>query len=351
MATIATSSSAAAASSKEGTVKEDLRPWVEKYRPETLDQLISHEDIISTIGNLMEAGRLPHLLFYGPPGTGKTSTILACARQMYGRELGAMVLQLNASDDRGIDIVRNEIKTFAGTKKLFSSGVKLIVLDEADHMTNDAQFALRRVMERYSKTTRFCVICNYVSKIIPALQSRCTKFRFAPLAQEQMMTRALHVIKAEDINVTDDGLSTVLRLSRGDMRKVLNILQATSMAHDVVSEETVCASTGSPLSADIKTVINWLLNAPISEVYPNIRALQVEKGLALTDIIREISPWIMSLKMPPNVQCFLLDKISDVQYRLAHATSETLQLGSLVGVFKAAVDMMASMGETASSFP
>jgi replication factor C subunit 3/5 len=254
-----------------------------------------------------------------------------------------MVLQLNASDDRGIDIVRNQIKTFAGTKKLFSSGVKLIILDEADHMTNDAQFALRRVMEKYSKTTRFCIICNYVSKIIPALQSRCTKFRFAPLSVEQMKGRAQHVIEAENITVTEDGLAAVLRLARGDMRKVLNVLQATSMGHDVVDEANVCSATGSPQSADVKALVDWLLNEPVKDVYRKIRELQVEKGLALTDIVHEVSPWIMKINMPPNVQCFLLDKISDVQHRLAFATSETLQLGSLIGIFKTGADMMARM--------
>ena len=221
--------------------------------------------------------------------------------------------------------------------------VETFVLDEADHMTNDAQFALRRVMEKYSKTTRFCIICNYVSKIIPALQSRCTKFRFAPLSVEQMKGRAQHVIEAENITVTEDGLAAVLRLARGDMRKVLNVLQATSMGHDVVDEANVCSATGSPQSADVKALVDWLLNEPVKDVYRKIRELQVEKGLALTDIVHEVSPWIMKINMPPNVQCFLLDKISDVQHRLAFATSETLQLGSLIGIFKTGADMMARM--------
>ena len=148
----------------------------------------------------------------------------------------------------------------------------------------------------------------------------------------------------ENINVSENGLATVLRLARGDMRKVLNVLQATSMAHDVVNEETVCSSTGSPLSTDIKNVLDWLMNATVKDCYASIRHLQYERGLALTDIVREISPWITKLKMPPKVQCYLLDKISDLQYRLAFATSETLQLGALIGVFKAGVDMMAKMG-------
>ena len=147
-------------------------PWVEKYRPKDLNELIAHEEIISVLNKLIESNKLPHLLFHGPPGTGKTSTIKACAKKMFGEHISSMVLELNASDDRGIDVVREQIKEFAGTKKLFSTGVKLVILDEADAMTQDAQAALRRVIEKYTSNTRFCLICNYVNKIMPALQSR-----------------------------------------------------------------------------------------------------------------------------------------------------------------------------------
>jgi len=172
-------------------------PWVEKYRPNSLDELIAHEEIIQILNKLIDSNKLPHLLFHGPPGTGKTSTIIACAKKMYGSNYASMALELNASDDRGIDVVRDQIKEFAGTKKLFSSGVKLIILDEADAMTNEAQSALRRVIEKYTSNTRFCLICNYVNKIMPALQSRCTRFRFAPLRPEQITSRLQDICVAE----------------------------------------------------------------------------------------------------------------------------------------------------------
>lgn len=209
-------------------------PFVEKYRPERLEDLTGQNDIVQTIIRLIDVGRLPHLLFYGPPGTGKTSTILAIARRLYGNGYKDMVLELNASDDRGIDVVREQIKDFAGTRKLFSTGVKLIILDEADAMTNDAQFALRRVIEKYTKNTRFCLIGNYVSKIIPALQSRCTKFRFSPLRKEQIEGKLRSIVDREGLSsrVSADGIEAILRLSNGDMRKVLNVLQATSSGFD-----------------------------------------------------------------------------------------------------------------------
>jgi len=200
-------------------------PWVEKYRPATLEDVISHKEIVTTIDKLINANKLPHLLFYGPPGTGKTSTILACARKMYGKNFRSMVLELNASDDRGIDVVRQQIKDFASTRKIFSTGVKLVILDEADAMTNPAQAALRRVIEKYTTNTRFCLICNYINKIIPALQSRCTRFRFGPLKNDMVMPRLEHVIKQEGIEVTQDGIKALLAISNGDMRKILNILQ------------------------------------------------------------------------------------------------------------------------------
>ncbi|KAJ1538787.1 Replication factor C (RF-C) subunit, partial [Nowakowskiella sp. JEL0078] len=200
-------------------------PWVEKYRPSTLDDLISHTDIISTITKFIDENKLPHLLFYGPPGTGKTSTVLACARRLYGNRLNSFVLEMNASDDRGIDAVREQIKNFASTKTVFSSGFKLIILDEADAMTQVAQAALRRIIEKYTRNVRFCIICNYVSKIIPAIQSRCTRFRFGPLKEEQIRPRLQYVIESEGVNITKEGVNALLKLSMGDMRKSLNILQ------------------------------------------------------------------------------------------------------------------------------
>ena len=173
-------------------------PWVEKYRPKSLEDLISHKDIISTIQRFINEDKLPHLLFYGPPGTGKTSTILAVAKQLYApQEFHSMVLELNASDDRGIGIVREQILGFSSTRTIFKSKFKLVILDEADAMTKDAQNALRRIMEKYTENTRFCLICNYLTGIIDAIQSRCTRFRFGPLDMNQMKCRLGDVIQAE----------------------------------------------------------------------------------------------------------------------------------------------------------
>ncbi|XP_019622788.1 PREDICTED: replication factor C subunit 5-like [Branchiostoma belcheri] len=310
-------------------------PWVEKYRPKEMTELISHQDIISTIQRFLDEDRLPHLLFYGPPGTGKTSTILACARRLYAdREFNSMVLELNASDDRGIGIVRGPVLQFASTRTIFKRGFKLVILDEADAMTGDAQNALRRVMEKFTENTRFCLICNYLSKIIPAIQSRCTRFRFGPLGVDQMLPRLDHVIEMEKVEVTEDGKKAILQLANGDMRRVLNILQSTSMAHDVVNEDNVYLVTGQPLRSDIANIVNWMLNEDFTTAYNNIFQLKTLKGLALQDILTEVHLFVHRIDFPMAVKMVLLDKMADAEYRLAAGTNEKLQLSAVIAAFQ-----------------
>ncbi|XP_070806671.1 replication factor C subunit 5 isoform X1 [Pituophis catenifer annectens] len=318
-------------------------PWVEKYRPQTLGDLISHEDILNTIQKFISEDRLPHLLLYGPPGTGKTSTILACAKQLYKeREFGSMVLELNASDDRGIDIVRGPIMNFASTRTIFKRGFKLVILDEADAMTQDAQNALRRVIEKFTENTRFCLICNYLSKIIPALQSRCTRFRFGPLTPELMVPRLKHVTEKENVDVSDDGMKALVTLSNGDMRRSLNILQSTYMAFGKVTEETVYTCTGQPLKSDIANILDWMLNLDFTSAYRNILELKTLKGLALQDILTEIHLFVHRVDFPTSVRIQLLIKMADVEHRLAAGTNEKIQLGSLVAAFQVTRDLIAA---------
>uniref|UniRef100_A0A2C9JKL7 Activator 1 subunit 5 n=2 Tax=Biomphalaria glabrata TaxID=6526 RepID=A0A2C9JKL7_BIOGL len=327
--------------SKDTTQSPNL-PWVEKYRPKQLDDLISHKDIISTISKFVSEERLPHLLFYGPPGTGKTSTILAVAKQIYSpKEFNSMVLELNASDDRGIGIVRGQILSFASTRTIFKKGFKLVILDEADAMTKDAQNALRRVIEKFTENTRFCIICNYLSKIIPALQSRCTRFRFGPLKQEQMVPRLDYVISQENVKVSQSGMKALVTLANGDMRRALNILQSTSMAFDEVTEDNVYICVGHPLRKDIENIVNWVLNENFTTAYQNIMILKTQKGLALEDVLTEVHSYVHRIDLPLHVRMHLLEKMADIEYRLASGTSEKIQLSSLIAAFQIARDLLA----------
>ncbi|KAH8918295.1 DNA replication factor [Atractiella rhizophila] len=321
----------------------DNLPWVEKYRPDTLNDVVSHQDIISTIDKFIQSNRLPHLLFYGPPGTGKTSTILAVAKKIYGTGTGALknnILELNASDDRGIDTVREQIKNFASTRIIYSgSPFKLIILDEADMMTQQAQSALRRVIEQYTRNVRFCIICNYVNRIIPAIQSRCTRFRFGPLKTDQVQKRLLKVIEAESIQVTEDGMNALLKLTKGDMRRALNVLQACHGAYDQTDETAVYNCTGSPHPKDIASIVDSMMNEEFQTSFNRISAIKAEKGLALQDLIAGIFELIQTLVLPPSARIYILDNLAQIEHRLSTGSSEKLQLTGLLSVMKVAVQL------------
>ncbi|PUU82503.1 P-loop containing nucleoside triphosphate hydrolase protein [Tuber borchii] len=220
-------------------------PWVEKYRPKSLSEVSAQDHTISVLKRTLQSSNLPHMLFYGPPGTGKTSTVLALAKELYGPELmKSRVLELNASDERGISIVREKVKNFARITVSNASATqsssypcppyKIIILDEADSMTQDAQSALRRTMETYSKITRFCLICNYVTRIIDPLASRCSKFRFKPLDEENSRLRLEEIARTENVEYEDGVIDALIKVSEGDLRKAITYLQSAARLHNPI---------------------------------------------------------------------------------------------------------------------
>ncbi|KZT65486.1 P-loop containing nucleoside triphosphate hydrolase protein [Daedalea quercina L-15889] len=227
------------AAQKQG-VDPQHQPWVEKYRPKTIDDVSAQEHTVAVLQKTLTSSNLPHMLFYGPPGTGKTSTILALSRQLFGPDnFRSRVLELNASDERGITIVREKIKNFARqtprAQAVASDGknypcppYKIIILDEADSMTQDAQAALRRIMETYARITRFCLVCNYVTRIIEPLASRCSKFRFKPLDPSSTSSRLAEIAAAENVPVNDAVISALVNTSNGDLRRSITYLQSAS---------------------------------------------------------------------------------------------------------------------------
>jgi replication factor C subunit 3/5 len=206
-------------------IYSNMKNFVEKYRPHTIEDVYLEDKNRVSIHNFINTKNFPNLLFYGPSGTGKTSTIIAMAKMIYKEKYNLMVLELNASDNRNIQVVRKIIKEFASCKTLFNNGYKLIILDEVDSMTNDAQFCLRRIMETYSENVRFCFICNFVGKIIPAIQSRCSKFKFSNLDIFQIRERLDKIMLEEEIQINEDVMNLIMMHSRGDMRKILNYIQ------------------------------------------------------------------------------------------------------------------------------
>ncbi|PYI27198.1 activator 1 subunit 3 [Aspergillus indologenus CBS 114.80] len=350
---------------------QDNLPWVEKYRPNTLDDVSGHQDILATINKFVEANRLPHLLLYGPPGTGKTSTILALARRIYGsKNMRQMVLELNASDDRGIDVVREQIKTFASTKQIFSmapaaasggsslASFKLIILDEADAMTATAQMALRRIMERYTANTRFCIIANYTHKLSPALLSRCTRFRFSPLKERDIRVLVDQVIEKEQINIQPEAVDSLVKLSKGDMRRALNVLQACHASSiplpmkdapqdqprpepETITNETIYDCIAAPHPSDIEEIMRTLLNtSDITSCLNTINTIKTNKGLALADILSALGDQLQRVEVPAQTRITWLEGLAEIEWRLAGGGSETMQTGGLVGVVRNGCELM-----------
>ncbi|CEJ79955.1 Putative Replication factor C subunit 3 [[Torrubiella] hemipterigena] len=350
---------------------EDTLPWVEKYRPVTLEDVSGHQDILATINKFVDSNKLPHLLLYGPPGTGKTSTILALARRIYGAaNARQMVLELNASDDRGIDVVREQIKTFASTKQIFTmggasaksnsiAGFKLIVLDEADAMTNTAQMALRRIMEKYTANTRFCIIANYAHKLSPALLSRCTRFRFSPLKEADIRVLVEKVVEEENVQIGAEAVDALVKLSKGDMRRALNVLQAchasstplrakdapkipeSEIKRQMITTQTIYNCIAAPDPESIKKIMSTLLEtSDVTSCLSTINTLKVSQGLALADIITALAEELSQLEVGPEVMITWLDGLADIEHRVSGGGSELIQTGAVVGVVRSGVELM-----------
>lgn len=338
--------------------KDVLLPWIEKYRPGSLDGIISHEHIINSLKLFKKNKNMQHLLFYGPPGTGKTSTILAYARELYGKNFNFMVMELNASDDRGIEVVRNKIKQFVSSDNIFCRFTsdkkedifKLVILDEVDAMTNEAQAILRHVVESFTKQARFCLICNYLRKITPALQSRCVPFRFSPIKKSLMIGRLRYIVKSQKIKILDSGLNTTITRSSGDMRKAINILQSSSMIYSVIDSNKINNCFGYPQDKDIKKIIKSLLTDDINKCYGIIYEICKTNGLLLGDIITEIYNIIMRViifekyiikelkKISINSYALILSKLRIIEINNITSINYGLQISALVSIFKLKVD-------------
>jgi replication factor C subunit 3/5 len=319
-------------------------PWVEKYRPNDLNGIISHTNILNTLQNLINNNKLPHLIFYGPPGTGKTTTILACAKQIYGENYKSIILELNGSDERGISVVREHIKDFSNTQIMLSHIMninckyKLVILDEADSMTIDAQFALRRVIENCSKNTRFCIICNYLTKIIPGIQSRCAVLKFTPIQFDDHHKYINNIINLEKINITEDCIHNIIKISEGDMRKSINILQSLYLinSNNIIITKDLYQMIGYLEPEKSIQMMNYLFEEKsLNEIYNTILKFKEENNLSINDIIKELSHFLLkSTNIPTSKLIEIFDKLAKIEVYLTNNVNQDIQLCAIISALK-----------------
>ncbi len=305
--------------------------WTEKYRPHSLSDIVDQEEIVNRLKSFVKAQNVPHCIFAGPPGTGKTTAALCLAHDLYGARFRDFVMELNASDERGINVVRETVKTFARTKSIGEVSFKVLILDEADNMTGDAQQALRRTMERYTETARFILIANYSGKIIEPIQSRCAPFRFTYLPREHAINWIKRITEKEGLMVKDDGLEAVLEISGGDLRRVTNILQTAASIGKPIDEETVYSVVGRANPVDVRDMLLTALSGDFVEARKKLRDMLLKYGLAGTDVIGQIHSEAFRLtSVPDKWKVKLAEIIGEVDFRLLQGSNEEIQLSALL---------------------
>ncbi|MBA3045535.1 MAG: replication factor C small subunit [Candidatus Thermoplasmatota archaeon] len=307
--------------------------WIEKYRPKVLDDVVGQPEIVERLKMYVGTTNMPHMMFAGPAGTGKTTCAIALSHQMFGDSWSNNFQELNASDQRGIDVVRKTIKDFARTSPLGGTLFKIIFLDEADALTSDAQSALRRTMEKYSATCRFILSCNYSSKIIDPIQSRCAVFRFRQLLPEDVTIYINRIAEAEKIEITEDGIQALLYVSGGDLRKATNVFQVASVLGTKVDSEAVykTSSTGRP--KDIIDMMEVAISGKFTESRDILDRLLIDYGLSGEDIIRQMHRNVFEIDISEFGKVRFIDKMGEIEFRIIEGSNSRIQIESLLAYF------------------
>ena len=304
--------------------------WTEKYRPKNLSEVVGQAHAVERLKAYVETNNMPHLLFTGPAGVGKTTCSLAMAKEMFGDDWKGNFIELNASDERGIDVVRGKIKEFARTAPLGGAEFKIIFMDEADALTSDAQAALRRTMEKYSKICRFILSCNYSSKIIDPIQSRCAVFRFKPLTTEDLRGYLQRIINNEQVDIDDEAIEGLVHVARGDMRRAVNSLQVAASLNKHIDMDTIYQISGMANPEEVRKMLELALGGNFIGARDRLDDIMVTYGLSGQDIIRQIHSSFFDLSISDSNKVRLMDKTGEIEFRIVEGSNERIQLEALL---------------------
>ena len=307
--------------------------WTEKYRPSTFPDVVGQEDIVKKAQSLTNSLNIPHLLFIGPAGTGKSTLALIIVKELFGKNWRENYLEFNASDERGINIIREKVKNFARTKSIGNVPFKIIFLDEADALTPEAQQALRRTMENYSSTCRFILSCNYSSKIIDPIQSRCAIFRFKLLEKKDAEKVIRKIEAGEKLQISNESVEMLYEGSEGDCRKIINILQSTASISPIISPELVSTVISNAKPKDILVVLDYALSGDFKNAREKLLEVMLKESISGQDVIKAIQKEIWNLPIEPELKVRLTEKTGEAEFRIVEGSDPFIQLQALIASF------------------
>ncbi len=306
--------------------------WTEKYRPQTFDEIKGQKEIVDRVSSFVKARNMPHLLFVGPAGVGKTTMALVVAKTLYGSKWRDSTLELNASDERGIDVVRNTIKNFARTKSLGDAPFKIIYLDEADALTKEAQQALRRTMENFTSSARFILSCNFSSKIIDPIQSRCAVFKFKPLSKDEIDDIISRIVKKEGITLDDGAKEALYDVSKGDVRRLENVLQSTATLTKNITSQSIYEMASVARPKELKEVLGTCRQDFI-KARDLLISTMIKYGMSGTDMIKHLQQQAWELDVSDEEKLDLIQACGEAEFRMVEGSDELIQLEALLARF------------------
>jgi replication factor C small subunit len=314
-------------------MEEDHTIWIEKYRPQKLDDIVGQDEIVERLSSYVKSGNLPHLLFTGSAGVGKTTAAVTLAREFFKDSWQMNFRELNASDERGIDVVRNQIKQFARTTPLGDAKFKILFLDEADALTTDAQSALRRTMESYAQTCRFILSCNYSSKIIDPIQSRCAIYRFKPLGEAAVKEEVNRIAKKEGLSITKEAMDAIVYIAQGDMRKAINALQGAAIISNKIDDKMVYAITSTARPDEIDDLLKRSLGGDFDGAESVLAFLLHDRGIAPNELINQCYRAIVKMNLDRSLKVELIDHLGETDFRLSEGANSDIQMEAMIARF------------------